>query len=141
TEWGELICTYNYTDKSSNLLYQVCRFLPKGFRPRYPDGRGGWTWRKNPQQVLYRLPEVMKAPIVFVVEGEKDAESLRANGFVASTNAGGANAAWLPEYTEALSGREVILIPDNDEPGRQRVLMIAAALMGKVARLVVLELT
>jgi DNA primase len=36
--------------------------------------------------------------------------------------------------------REVILIPDNDAPGRKRVLNIARALLGKVARLVVLEL-
>ena len=34
----------------------------------------------------------------------------------------------------------MILIPDNDAPGRKRVLNIARALVGKVARLVVLEL-
>ena len=34
----------------------------------------------------------MKAgdPIVFVVEGEKDVETLRSHGFLATTNAGGA---------------------------------------------------
>jgi len=47
---------------------------------------------------------------------------------------------WLPEYTEALRGREVILIPDNDPPGRERVVRIARALVGKVARLIILEL-
>ena len=71
---------------------------------------------------------------------ERDAETLRSYGFVATTNAGGAKAPWLPHYTEALRGREVILIPDNDEPGRRRVLAIARALLGKTARLVVLEL-
>jgi hypothetical protein len=35
---------------------------------------------------LYRLPEVPRASIVFVVEGEKDVETLRARGFVATTN-------------------------------------------------------
>jgi DNA primase len=90
--------------------------------------------------VLYRLPEVMEAPIVFVVEGEKDVETLRSWGFVATTNAGGAKAPWLPQFTEALRGREVILIPDNDEPGRRRVLTIARALLGKAARIIVLEL-
>ena len=86
------------------------------------------------------MREVLEAPIVFVVEGEKDAETLRDYGFVATTNAGGARAPWLPEYTEALGGREVILIPDNDTPGRERVVRIARALVGKVARLVILEL-
>jgi len=79
--------------------------------------------------------EVLQAPIVFVVEGEKDVETLRDYGFVATTNAGGAEAPWLPQFTQALRGREVILLPDNDGPGRKRVLNIARALLGKVARL------
>jgi putative DNA primase/helicase len=74
------------------------------------------------------------------VEGERDVETLRDYGFVATTNAGGAKAHWAPQFTEALRGREVILIPDNDAPGRKRVMNIARALLGKVARLVVLEL-
>jgi hypothetical protein len=34
----------------------------------------------------------------------------------------------------------VILIPDDDEPGRRRVIRIARALVGQVAKLIVLEL-
>ena len=135
-----IVATYDYTDEHGKLLYQVVRYQPKDFKQRRPDGSGGWTWRRGPRQVLYRLPEVLEAPIVFVVEGERDVETLRDYGFVATTNAGGAKAAWVPQYTEVLSGREVILIPDNDVPGRKRVLNIARALLGKVARLVVLEL-
>jgi hypothetical protein len=132
--------TYDYTDENGELLYQTVRYEPKSFAQRRPDGRGGWIWKKGPRQVLYHLPEVLDAPIVFVVEGEKDVETLREHGFVATTNAGGATARWLPQYTEALRGREVILIPDNDAPGRKRVLNIARALLGNVQRLVVLEL-
>lgn len=137
---GRIIAEYNYTDEAGELLYQVCRFDPKGFAPRFRDGAGGWTWKKHPRQVLYRLPEVLENPIIFVVEGERDVETLRSYGFVATTNAGGAKAPWLPEYTEALRGREVILIPDNDAPGRQRVLRIARALTGIVPELVILTL-
>jgi putative DNA primase/helicase len=103
-------------------------------------GCGGWIWRKHPHQVLYRLPEVLEAPILFLVEGERDVESLRDCGFVATTNAGGAKAPWLPQFTDALRGREIILIPDNDAPGRARVLAIARALLGVAARIIVLEL-
>ena len=131
---------YDYTDEQGNLLYQVVRYQPKDFKQRRPDGCGGWTWRKGARQVLYHLPEVLEAPIVFVVEGERDVETLREYGFVATTNAGGAKAHWAPQFTEVLRGREVILIPDNDVPGRKRVLNLARALLGKVARLVVLEL-
>jgi DNA primase len=132
--------TYDYTDENGDLLYQTVRYEPKGFAQRRPNGRGGWVWKKGPRQVLYHLREVLQAPIVFVVEGEKDVETLRGRGFVATTNAGGATARWLPQYTEALRGREVILIPDNDAPGRKRVLDIARALLGNAQRLVVLEL-
>jgi DNA primase len=135
-----IVATYNYTDAAGELLYQIVRFEPKDFRQRYPDGRGGWIWKKHPSQVLYHLREVLEAPIVFIVEGERDVETLRDWGFVATTNAGGANAPWLPQFTEALRGREVILIPDADEPGRARVLRIARALLGVAARIVVLEL-
>ena len=79
-------------------------------------------------------------PSCFVVEGERDAESLRSYGFVATTNAGGAKAPWLSSYTQTLTGREVILIPDNDDPGRQRVLKIARALLGHAARIIILEI-
>jgi putative DNA primase/helicase len=136
----QIVATYDYTDEHGNLLYQVVRYQPKDFKQRRPDHSGGWIWRKGARQVLYRLPEVLEAPIVFVVEGERDVDTLRDYGFVATTNAGGAKAHWAPQFTEALRGREVILIPDNDAPGRKRVLNIARALLGKVARLVVLEL-
>jgi len=140
TENSRIVAEYDYTDEQGNLLYQVVRYQPKDFKQRRPDGCGGWIWRKGSRQVLYHLPEVLEAPIVFVVEGERDVETLREYGFVATTNAGGAKAHWAPQFTEALRGREVILIPDNDAPGRKRVVNIARALLGKVARLIVLEL-
>lgn len=46
---------------------------------------------------------------MFVVEGERDVETLREYGFVATCEAGGADAKWLPSFTQTLAGREVIL--------------------------------
>ena len=91
--------------------------------------------------MLYRLEAVVNAAIVLICEGEEDADRLRDHGFVGTTNAGGAKAPWLPQYTQALRGRDVVLIPDNDPPGRQRVVLIARALLGHAARIVVLELS
>jgi 5S rRNA maturation endonuclease (ribonuclease M5) len=133
---------YDYTDERGRVLYQTVRLhSPKDFRFRYPHPRtpGHWIWQKYPTQVLYRLGEVLEAPIVFVVEGEKDAETMRSYGFVATTNAGGAKAPWLDSYTEALRGREVIIIGDADLPGRDRAKRIARALLGHVARIVLWE--
>ena len=76
TENPRIVCAYDYTDECGRLLYQVVRYEPKDFRQRRPDGCGGWVWRKGERQVLYRLPEVIEAPIVFVVEGERDVEGV-----------------------------------------------------------------
>lgn len=131
---GRIEKVYDYTDAGGGLLYQIVRLRdPKDFRQRYPDGKGGWTWKKFPGQVLYRLHQVIDAPVVFVTEGEKDADTLCSHGLIATTNAGGADAPWLPEYTEALSHcRCVVLFPDNDVPGRRRITRVADALVDKV---------
>ena len=59
---AKIIATYDYTDANGNLLYQVVRYDPKGFRQRRPNGSGGWLWNlKGIKPVLYRLPEVLQA--------------------------------------------------------------------------------
>src|SRR5262245_16492864 len=53
------IATYDYRDERGDLLFQVCRFEPKTFRQRRPDGKGGWTWSvKGLRRLPYRLPEL-----------------------------------------------------------------------------------
>lgn len=140
TSTAQIVATYAYTDEQGELLYQVVRTEPKGFFQRRPSGNGGWVNRKCERQVLYHLPEVLEAPIVFVCEGERDVETLRDHGFVATTNAGGAKAPWLPQFTDALCGKEVSIIPDNDPPGWTRVTVIATALLRTAARIRVLPL-
>lgn len=128
-----VVVEYDYTDEHGHLLYQVVRTEPKGFFQRYSDGKGGWTNRKHCRQVLYRLPKVIKSEIVFIVEGEKDVETLEVNGFTATTLAGGANAKWLPSFTEALRGTQVVLIPDNDLPGWALMRRVAESVLGHAA--------
>jgi replicative DNA helicase len=89
------------------------------------------------RRVLYRLPAVLAADTVYVVEGEKDVHTLEAAGLVATTNSGGASQKWLPQYTEALRGRRVIVIPDNDEPGKKRGAAILKELAGKADALLI----
>jgi putative DNA primase/helicase len=68
--------------------------------------------------VPYRLPEVVKADHVLIVEGEKDVESLRALNLAASCNPMGAGK-WRAEYNGYFNGKSVSIILDNDEPGRK----------------------
>ncbi len=104
---------------------------PKEFRQRRPDGNGGWTWSvKGCPVIPYRLPELLaadRAKPVFVVEGEKDVDRLRAAGLTATCNAGGAGK-WRAEHAKHLAGRHVVVLPDNDDPGRKHAEQVARSL-------------
>jgi len=135
---------YRYLDEQGELLFEVVRFPGKDFRQRRPDGNGGWVWGlKGVRRVLYRLPEVLAAVregrTVFVAEGEKDADNLTALGLTATTAPMGAGK-WQPEYGEALRGARVVILPDNDEPGRKHAEAVAKALAGVAAEVKAVEL-
>ncbi|MBI4329748.1 MAG: hypothetical protein HY673_00530 [Chloroflexi bacterium] len=139
-----IVAVYDYTDEPGNVLFQVVRYDPKGFAQRRPDGKGGYIWGlQGVRRVLYHLPEVVGAgksgQSILVVEGEKDVESLRKLGQVATTNPGGAGK-WKPEYSDAMKGAHVAIIPDNDEPGRKHARHVAETLHGKAASVKLLEL-
>jgi putative DNA primase/helicase len=140
---GEVDVAYDYHDADGRLLFQVVRLRPKGFRQRQPKEGGGWV--NNVQgvtPVLYRLPALLKADpaaLLLVVEGEKDSDKLRALGFIATTNAGGAGK-WKPAYSEPLRGRNVVILPDNDDVGREHAQQVARSLQGKAATAKVVEL-
>jgi hypothetical protein len=88
-----IVETYNYRNETSELLFQVVRYDPKDFRQRRPKAGGGWNWSvKGVRVVPYRLVELLAEPtrLVFVVEGEKDADNLARIGLLATCNAGGA---------------------------------------------------
>jgi putative DNA primase/helicase len=122
---------YDYTDGKGEILFQVVRYEPKDFWQRKPNGRGGWSWNvRDVRRVLYHLPDILKSNEVFVVEGEKDVETARGMGLCATTSAGGANAPWLPEYTDALRGKHVVIIADADALGRKKARAIATASFG-----------
>ncbi|MGB3996403.1 MAG: toprim domain-containing protein, partial [Acetomicrobium sp.] len=136
---GNLLKTvsYNYTDEHGKLLYQVVREqyeIGKSFHQRRPDGKGGWINNlTGVKTTIYRLPEVIEAvrseKIVFIVEGEKDVETLRNLQLTATTNPMGAGK-WQDEYSRYLCGADVVIIPDNDDPGRKHAEKVARSLYG-----------
>ena len=130
----QLVATYDYKDEQGKLLYQVVRYEPKAFLQRQPDGKGSWVWKLDGvRRVLYRLPELLAADpqeTVFIVEGEKDANRLSALGLVVTTNVSGAGK-WRDEYNEYLCERHVVILPDNDQKGRDHARLVAASLQGK----------
>jgi hypothetical protein len=135
--------TYDYVDAAGRLLFQVVRFSPKAFSQRRRDGSGGWVWNLDgTERVLYQLPRLLASDpdtTIFVVEGEKGADRLASVGLTATTNPQGARK-WCQEYTVALAGRPVVLVPDNDMEGREHMQQVAAELRGIADSVKLLEL-
>ena len=127
---------YDYFDLDGELRYQVCRYMPKDFRPRVPNGAG---WREGRgcmdgvERLPYHLTEILKSDYVIVVEGEKDVDALRAAGLVATTKCGGAQKSWEPSALSYFRDCDVYVIPDNDTAGIRGAEKTCAALVG-VAR-------
>jgi hypothetical protein len=137
-----IVATYDYRDEQRELLFQVVRYEPKDFRQRRPVRRGWVSSIQGVRRVLFRLPELLAAPAdrpVFVVEGEKDVDNLSGLELLATCNAMGAGK-WLPDYNESLRGRYVVILPDNDDPGRNHAEDVARQLNGVAASVSVLEL-
>ena len=133
----DLVATYDYTDENGNLLFQKQRFVDKDtgkktFRQRRRTEDGDWVYNLDGvNQVLYNLPEVLEAikegTNVVVVEGEKDVETLRSLGRVATTMPGGAGK-WRENHTESLRGANVIVVSDNDEVGKEHAQQVRDSL-------------
>lgn len=123
------VASYDYADEAGVLLYQAVRFEPKTFSQRRPDGSGGWHWNmKDVRRVVYRLREIQGREAVVIVEGEKDVNALWARGIPATCNVAGAGK-WRDEYAQNLVAagvQRVVVIPDNDGPGRQHAADVAA---------------
>jgi 5S rRNA maturation endonuclease (ribonuclease M5) len=143
---ARIAATYDYRDEAGTLLFQAVRFFPKDFRQRRPDGKGCWIWDlKRVRRVLYRLPELLEAikigcTIVWIVEGEKDVEKLRALNEVATCNAMGAGK-WRDEYAETLRGFKIaVVIADKDDAGRTHAQQVAASISKVVPTVKVIEL-
>lgn len=141
-----IVATYDYVDPSGKLQFQVVRLTPKAFRQRRPDPTNPvkWLWNlKGLRRVPYNLPDVQRAvgsgQVVFIVEGEKDADNLKRLGLTATTNAGGA-LKWRMEYAEELKGAIVVILADNDEVGQDHAELVAKSLQGLAASVKVVSL-
>ena len=130
--WGTTDATYDYID-GGELLYQTVRKKdPKRFYQRRPDGKGGWVNNlRGVRHVLYQRPALLAsdpAEPVFIPEGEKDVDNLRAARLVATTSAMGAGK-WLANYNQDLSDRDAVILADNDRPGRDHAEKVATQLV------------
>jgi hypothetical protein len=144
-EKARIVATYDYVDEDARLLFQVVRLEPKSFRQRKPGLNGEeWIWKLgDTRRVPYRLPELREAiasdRIIFIVEGEKDADRMAKLGLVATCNPGGAGK-WQDELTPHFEGACVIILRDNDEAGRKHGVLVADRLKSTAAEISILDL-
>ena len=131
---GPGITTWIYTDATGTPLMAQLRQDPgKRFSMWRPAPTGGWESGGLRQRPLYRLPELAKRPAepVLVVEGEKCADAARGAwpALVVTTWPGGASQPHLADWAP-LAGRDVLVVADEDTPGRHAMRSVAVLLDG-----------
>ena len=131
----QVVAEYTYTDAHGKMLFQTVRREPgangarKDFRQRRPGPDGQWIWNLDGvRRVLYRLPEVVKATSVVVVEGEKCADAVAGLGITATCNPMGAGK-WDDALSKDLAEKGVVVIPDHDEPGQKHARDVVRSLL------------
>ncbi len=131
---GKRSADWTYHDADGQPVGMVIRWDKgdgKDIRPvSYDAVKRGWCIRGMAEpRPLYRLPEVMQATrTVYVCEGEKAAEAARSTGLTATTSPHGSKSARKADWSP-LAGRDVIILPDNDEAGEKYAADVTACLL------------
>ena len=96
---------------------------------RKPDGNKTAIWHRYEGSTLVKGLNGLKMPLyhvfnltdntkpVFIVEGEKDVETMEKLGYIATTSPNGAGTKWKSEYTPLFRDFDVVILADNDEVG------------------------
>jgi hypothetical protein len=124
---------YVYRTPDGSRHSRVTRFPGKKFRQARWTGTD-WEWKAPKTRIPFRADRLIAADpadLVLWVEGEKDVETAEALGFLATTSPGGASAAGKLDraiLAQVAAGRRFVVVPDNDEPGRQYAATVAGLL-------------
>ena len=125
---------YIYKDAVGNILSRKVKLPDKTM---WSERLEGSTWKSGLNGMvtpLYNLQQVIASDLIYLCEGEKDAETLISHNLTATTNNNGATS-WAKHWTDQLKNKTVIIIPDNDEAGKKRVQILTKALHGVVKEL------
>lgn len=142
--------SWRYEDIQGRALAYAVRFdLPDGKAVlplcygRYGSNNPQWAWKALPEpRPLYGLPKLASMPDapLLLVEGEKaaDAAQVYFPQLAALTWSGGGKAVSKADFTPIL-GRNVIIWPDNDEPGFVAALELARILDGTAQSIAIVQ--
>ena len=142
------LAVYSYRDAGGREIFQKLRYPGKSFVLRHLGGNGEWVYKlpASPKP-LYNLPDVITASLVIVVEGEKDADNVRNANLgqyddvrVAITTNFEGSSTWDSRNSPYFAGKTVIILPDNDAPGKRHAQQIAESIYGYAHAVFIREL-
>ena len=119
------VAVYPYCDQGAVAFFKV-RYFPKTFKQFSLDEGLVVPGKRTAKSLLYNLENINGSPEVYLVEGEKNVETLK--GLRLSAVTGGSSADWTPEHAKALANRKVTVIPDNDEAGEKWLKLVTSTL-------------
>ena len=108
-----------------------------------PDGSKTARWERYEGNTLVKGLNGLQMPLyhvynltdstkpVFIVEGEKDVETMEKLGYIATTSPNGAGSKWKESYSECIKDFDVIILADNDEVGLKYATNIAENIIQK----------
>lgn len=116
--------TWHYKAADGTIIGIVRRYNLENGKKTFLQMNGKGEHAAPDPRPLYRIPQIMGANTVVLVEGEKCADALASIGIEATTALGGSNA--IPEKTDwsPLAGKTIINWPDNDTPGLKRLATV-----------------
>jgi putative DNA primase/helicase len=126
----EFVCDYVYKAENGDPLFRVKRYRTRTGKTFVQERFDGSSWiggegcMQGVKLVPYRLPEWKDSKSICIVEGEKDADRLWSLGIPSTCNPGGAGKR-RPEFNSLFAGKEVVIFPDNDEPGNRHARDVA----------------
>jgi DNA-binding transcriptional ArsR family regulator len=111
---------YLYRDATGNVLYAKARVdkPDRKYEYQHPVGDKWRAGRGKIGAVPYRLPELLAAPrdaVLYMAEGEKKADKLASWDLLATSHKD-----WRADYAEHVTGRTVVILPDNDQGGEEQ---------------------
>jgi hypothetical protein len=120
---GQETAKWRYDNPQGQAKGYVIRWdTPQGktIRPIHRTDAGRWSiGGMTAPRPLYGLPDLLRAPEgsrIYICEGEKAADLVRAAGLLATTSAHGCKSADQTDWSP-LAGHEVVHLPDADDAG------------------------
>ena len=131
-EYGKEIARYNYSDENDITIKVKVRCENKAFY---------WiTKKKGSPLPLFNLKEVIEKDPIFLVEGEKDVLTIKSFGYGATNDRSGEGLS-IANAKKYLSGKNIIVLPDNDKAGQKYANDSADLLVGIANSIKIVDLS